>query len=126
MIRTLILLGALTWYSGSYVGQPLRCGSVGGASGIYDTTHEWIAVDIDYLGWECGDWVGVMVGGKVHYWRVVDSGPLHRFCTWYGGECVPIIGDLPEHTWEWGSAMSVQAKVWNVTKGLKERMGRER
>ncbi|MFH1602910.1 MAG: hypothetical protein ABIH03_03270, partial [Pseudomonadota bacterium] len=61
-------------YAGPYVGEPLRCG------GMYDTTHEWIAVDIDALGWRCGDVVVVTVEDKVYYWRIKDSGPLSRYC----------------------------------------------
>jgi hypothetical protein len=97
MIRTLILIGVLTFYAGPYVGQPLRCG------GTYDTTHAWIAVDIDALGWKCGDWVQVTVGDDV-----------------------PIIADLPRHVWQWGSALSVRGSIENVTAGLRRRLWIER
>ena len=57
MIRVLILIGCLTWYAGPYVDEPLRCG------GVYDDSHEWIAVDIDhYSEWQCNDLARVTVG----------------------------------------------------------------
>ena len=109
MINTLILVGAITWYAGPYVGEPLRCG------GIYDTTHEWIAVDLDALGWHCNDLIRVEADGVVLLLRVRDSGYLSRYCVHYGSECVPIVADLPAHVWRWGDALSVQGSVRNLS-----------
>jgi hypothetical protein len=120
VIRTLILIGVLTFYAGPYVGQPLRCG------GVYDTTHAWIAVDIDALGWHCGDLVLVTVGDDVMLLRVKDSGPLSAHCVVDGGECVPIVGDLPRHVWQWGSALSVRGSIENVSGALRRRLEVER
>jgi len=117
---TLLLCGMITWYAGPYVSCPLRCGSVNGASGIYDTTHEWIAVDLDaYPKWRCNDLVRVTVGDYEKPLRVKDSGPLSRFCVRDGDACHEIVGDLPQHAWPWGDARSVQGRIENVTAGLR-------
>lgn len=122
MIRALILVGSITWYSGPYVGEPLRCGSANGASPLYDTTHQWIAVDIDaYPAWRCGDLVRVDAEGVQLLLWVKDSGPLSAYNI--GG--VEIVADLPEHLWRW-PGLSVQGSVVNVTAGLRERMEVER
>ena len=118
MINTLILYGVLTWYAGPYAGEPLRCG------GIYDTTHEWIAVDVDALGWHCGDLIRVEAGGEVLLLRVSDSGPLSRYCVMDGDACVPIVADLPSHVWQWPDLLSVRGSVENVTAGLRNGMER--
>ena len=121
VINTLILWGAITWYAGPYVGEPLRCG------GTYDATYtDGLAVDIDATGWRCGDLVRVEADGVVMMKRVRDSGYLSRYCVEYGSECVPIVADLPRGAWQWGSALSVQGSVTNVTMGLRARMERER
>ena len=113
---TLLLIGALTWYAGPYVGQPLRCGDV------YDTSHEWIAIDIDALpGWECGDLVRVAVGDDVRLWRIRDSGPLSRYGILDGDTMIPIVADIPYHQWEW-DGLSVLGQVENVTAGLRAEM----
>ena len=125
MIRTLILWGAITWYAGPYVGGPLKCGSVNGASPLYDTTHEWIAVDMDAYGWQCGDLVRVDADGVQVLLRVKDSGPLATFCVWFGDECLEIVGDLPVHAFPW-PGLSVRGRVENVTAGLRQRMEVER
>ena len=120
VIRTIVLVGCLTWYFGPYVGEPLRCG------GVYDTTHTWIAVDIDrYTEWRCNDLARVTVGEDVRLLRVKDSGPLSAYCVWFGDECLEIVGDLPAHAFPW-PGLSVQGSVENVTAGLRERMRRER
>ena len=126
MIRVLVLVGTITWYAGPYVKQPLRCGSVNGASSIYDTTHEWIAVDLDALGWRCGDWVQVDAGGVRLLLRVKDSGPLSRYCVYFGDTCIEIVGDLPAHLWPFGDALSVRGSVRNVTGELRERLWLEK
>ena len=118
MISHLVLIGVLTWYAGPYVSGPLRCGSIGGASGIYDTTHEWIAVDMDRYGWKCNDLVKATVEGELFYWRVRDSGPLANFCVYFGDTCVPIVADLPAHVFMW-PGLSVQGTIENVTGGLR-------
>ena len=120
MIRVLILIGVLTFYAGPYVGEPLRCGSIDGASGIYDTTHDWIAVDIDALpGWRCNDLVRVTVGDDVMLLPVRDSGYLSRYCVYYGSTCVPIVADLPAHVFMW-PGLSVQGVIENLTAGLRQ------
>ncbi len=124
MIRVLILWGVLVWYSGPYVGGPLRCGSMAGASPLYDESHEWIAVDIDALGWHCGDLIGVRVGDETYHWRIQDSGPLSRYGVMVDGEYVPIVGDLPEHAFTW-PGLNVRAVVWNETV-VRERLWLER
>ena len=112
---TLLLIGAITFYAQPYVGGPLRCGSVNGASPIYDTTHEWIAVDLDaYPEWRCNDLVRVTVGDYEKPIRVKDSGPLSLYNI--GG--VPIVADLPQHVFMW-PGLSVQGTVENVTAGLR-------
>ena len=127
MIRVLILVGVLTVYRHPYVGGPLRCGSVAGASPIYDTTHEWIAVDLDhYSEWQCNDLIRVTVGDDEMLLWVKDSGPLARHCVYFGDTCIEIVGDLPAHVWRWGDALSVRGTVENVTAGLRQRMEAER
>jgi len=119
VIRTLVLIGCVTWYAGPYVRGPLRCGSVAGASSIYDTSHEWIAVDLDaYPAWECGDLVQVDAGGVQLLLRVKDSGPLSLYQVCDRGKCVPIVGDLPEHVFTW-PGLSVQGTITNVTGRLR-------
>ena len=109
---TLLLCGALTWYA--YTGGPLRCG------GTFDPAEDWIAVDIDALpGWECGDLVRVTVGDDVMLLPVRDSGYLNRYCVYYGSTCVPIIGDLPAHSFMW-PGLSVRGVIENVTGGLRQ------
>ena len=116
---TLLLVGMITMYAGQYVGEPLRCGSIDGASGIYDTSHTWIAVDIDALpGWRCNDLVRVTVGDDVMLLPVRDSGYLNAHCVYYGSTCVPIVGDLPAHVFPW-EGLSVQGTLENVTGGLR-------
>ena len=123
---TLLLVGAITFYAGQYVGEPLRCGSVGGASPIYDDSHTWIAVDIDaFPGWYCGDLVRVTVGDDTMMLPILDSGYLSRYCVHYGSTCLPIVGDLPRHAFPW-PGLSVQGTVENLTGGLRARMERER
>ena len=115
-----LLTGCLTYYAEPYVGEPLRCGSVGGASGIYDTTHTWIAVDIDaFPGWYCGDLVRVTVGDDVMLLPILDSGFLNAHCVYYGSTCVPIIGDLPAHAFPW-PGLSVRGVIENLTGGLRQ------
>ena len=127
VIHTLILWGAITWYSGPYVGGPLRCGSVDGASPLYDTTHQWIAVDIDaYPEWRCGDLVRVVANDVQLLLRIKDSGPLSRYCVWYGDECLEIVGDLPAHVWPGGGALSVQGIIENLTLRAREILEVER
>lgn len=116
MIPALILAGAITWYAGPYVGEPLRCG------GTYDTTHAWIAIDIDhYPEWRCNDLVRVDAGDVQLLLYVKDSGHLSRYNI--GG--VEIVGDLPRHAFPW-PGLSVQGTIENLTLGLRERMGVER
>ncbi len=120
MIRTLILVGAISWYAGPYVGEPLRCG------GTYDTTHAWIAIDIDaYPQFRCGDLVQVDAAGVQLLLRIADSGPLSAYQVCDGGECVEIVGDLPAHVWAW-PGLSVQGRLVNVTGALRARLERER
>ena len=88
-MKTIILIGALTWYAGPYVGQPLRCG------GTYTTDHAWVAVDLDAYDWQCGDSILVRVDGQEVTLPALDSGPLSLY---YVGT-VPIVGDLPEHVY---------------------------
>ena len=126
MIRTLILWGAITWYAGPYVGEPLRCGSVDGASPLYDTTHAWIAVDTDAYGWRCNDLVRVTVGDEEMLLRVKDSGPLSAYCVYFGDTCIEIVGDLPFHVWPGGNALSALGSVENVTAGLRQILEVER
>lgn len=115
MIHTLVLIGCVTWYAGPYVGGPLRCGSIDGASPIYDTSHEWIAVDFDrYDGFRCGDLVQVDAGGVQLWLYVKDSGPLAAYNI--GG--VEIVGDLPEHAFPW-PGLSVMGTITNVTGRLR-------
>ena len=126
MIRALILVGTITWYAGPYVGEPLKCGSVAGASPLYDTTHTWIAVDIDAYGWQCGDLVRIDAEGVQLLLWVKDSGPLARHCVYFGDTCIEIVGDLPFHVWPGGDALSVQGSVENVTAGLRRILEMER
>ena len=113
-------MGMITMYAGQYVGEPLRCGSIDGASGIYDTSHTWIAVDIDALpGWRCNDLVRVTVGDDVMLLPVRDSGYLNRYCVYYGSTCVPIVGDLPAHVFPW-EGLSVQGTLENLTGRLRQ------
>ena len=108
---TLLLAGCLTWYA--YTGGPLRCG------GTFDPAEAWIAVDIDALpGWRCNDLARVTVGDDVMLLPVRDSGYLNRYCVYYGSTCVPIIGDLPAHSFPW-PVRSVQGTIENVTGGLR-------
>ena len=117
---TLLLVGAITFYAGQYVGEPLRCG------GVYDDSHTWIAVDIDaFPGWYCGDLVRVTVGDDVMMLPILDSGFLNAHCVYYGSTCLPIVGDLPAHVWRW-PGLSVQGSVENLTGGLRARMEAER
>ena len=125
MIRVLVLVGCITVYSHPYVGGPLRCGSVDGASPIYDDSHEWIAVDIDAYGWQCGDLVRIDAEGVQLLLRVKDSGPLSAYCVYFGDTCIEIVGDLPAHAVPW-PGLSVRGTVENVTAGLRERMEVER
>ena len=119
MIRTLILWGAIAWYSGPYVGEPLRCG------GVYDDSHTWLAIDIDrYPEWRCNDLVRVTVGEDVRLLRVKDSGPLSAYCVYFGDTCIEIVGDLPAHAFPW-PGLSVRGTVENVTAGLRQRMEAE-
>ena len=123
MIRTLILVGVITVYLHPYVGGPLRCGSVNGASPIYDTMHAWIAIDIDrYDSFRCGDLVQVDANGVQLLLWVKDSGPLARHCIYIGDTCIEIVGDLPAHVWPGGDALSIQGSIRNVTGELRERM----
>ncbi len=116
---TLLLAGMITFYAGQYVGEPLRCGSVDGVSGIYDTTHQWIAVDIDALpAWRCNDLVRVTVGEDVMLLKVRDSGPLAKYCIRDGDTCTPIVADLPRHAFPW-PGLSVLGSMENVTAGLR-------
>jgi len=120
VIHTLILYGAIVWYAGPYVGGPLRCGSIDGASPLYDTSHEWIAVDLDaYPAWECGDLVQVDAGGVQLMLRVKDSGPLSLYFVDTEDGLVPIVADLPFHVWEWGDALSVMGTITNATGRLR-------
>ena len=109
---TLLLAGCITWYA--YTGGPLRCG------GIFDPAEDWIAVDIDALGpeWRCNDLARVTVGDDVMLLPVRDSGYLSRYCVYYGSTCVPIVGDLPAHSFMW-PGLSVQGTIENVTGGLR-------
>ena len=126
MIRAIVLIGCITVYHRPYVGGPLRCGSVDGASPVYDDSHEWIAVDIDaYDSWRCGDLVRVTVGEDVRLLRVKDSGPLANFCVYFGDTCIEIVGDLPAHAFPW-PGLSVRGSVENVTAGLREILEVER
>lgn len=119
MIRTLILWGAITWYAGPYVNGPLRCGDT------YDTSHAWLAVDIDATGWRCGDLVQIVAGDVQLLLPVRDSGPLSLYCVDTGDTCTPIVADLPAHLWQW-TGLSVRGSVENVTAGLRQRMEVER
>ena len=111
---TLLLVGMLTMYAGQYVDQPLRCG------GVYDTTHEWIAVDIDALpGWRCNDLVRVTVGDDVMLLPVRDSGPLSLYFIDTPGGLVPIVADLPAHSFPW-PGLSVQGTLENLTGRLRQ------
>ena len=126
MIRILILWGAITWYAGPYVGAPLKCGSVDGASPLYDTTHTWIAVDMDkYPEWWCNDLMRVTVGEDVMLLWVKDNGPLSAYCVYFGDTCIEIVADLPQHAFPW-PGLSVRGSVENVTAGLRQRMEVER
>ena len=125
MIPVLVLVGCITVYHHPYVGGPLRCGSVNGASPVYDTTHEWIAVDLDHYGprgWRCNDLARVTVGEDVRLLWVKDSGPLSR----YNIEGIEIVGDLPFHVWPGGDALSALGSVENVTAGLRQILEVER
>ena len=74
-----ILLGVATWYLTPYVGQPLYCG------GVYDTTHEWIALPMS-ADWQCGDLVVLWFEGSdasehdIVMARVLDTGPFGAHC----------------------------------------------
>lgn len=126
MIRVMILVGCITVYSHPYIGGPLRCGSVNGASPLYDDSHAWIAVDLDaYPEWRCNDLVEVDAGGVRLLLRVKDSGPLSLYYVDTGSELVPIVADLPAHAFPW-PGLSVMGTIENVTAGLRQRMERER
>ena len=118
---TLLLVGAITFYAGQYVGEPLRCG------GVYDDSHTWLAVDMDALGpeWRCNDLARVTVGDDTMTLPILDSGYLSRYCVHYGSTCLPIVGDLPRHAFPW-PGLSVQGTVENLTGGLRARMEAER
>lgn len=106
----LIIWGVVTWYSlEAHAGQPLRCG------GEYDTTRSWIAVDIDALGWQCGDVVVVWANGQQRRFVVRDSGPLSQYCVMDGMQYLPIVADVPEHV-KWFGGLSTQAVVVNTSR----------
>jgi len=109
---TLLLCGALTWYA--YTGGPLRCG------GTFDPAEDWIAIDIDARpGWRCNDLVRVTVGDDMMLLKVRDSGPLSLYFIDTPAGLVPIVGDLPAHSFMW-PGLSVQGTIENVTGGLRQ------
>ncbi len=123
LIRAIILLGSLTYYAGPYIGGPLRCG------GVYDDTHDWIAVDIDhYEGWRCGDLVEIedLNTGDFTTLRIKDSGPLSDYCVREDGRCREIVGDVPKHVRWWGEGMSTSVRMVNRSELLRQWVGRER
>ena len=89
-----LLWGAITAYKAP-ADAPMRCG---GTFAPLDS----IAVDIDALpGWGCGDRVIVYENAQVYHFVIRDSGYLSPFCVVQpGGECWPIIADVPwQHRW---------------------------
>lgn len=104
----IVIIGVVTMYSGaSHMDNPLRCG------GTYNTSHVWIAVDIDALPyWECGDEVVIWSNGIPRTFRVRDSGPLARYCVMWGEECLQIGADIPEHV-AWFDGLSTRAIIVN-------------
>jgi len=114
-----VLYGVVTMYAhADHAGNPLRCG------GIYDTSHEWVAVDIDHTDWRCGDLATICAAGVCKTLPVRDSGPLSRYCGEDGDVCRPILVDVPEHV-AWFPGLSARAVV--VNRSLAEqRLERER
>jgi len=123
MLLRLVLIGIVTMYSATeHMGNPLRCGNIGGTSGVYDTSHAWVAVDIDHTDWQCGDLATICAAGECHTLPVMDSGPLSLYCVQDGDECHPILVDVPAHV-VWWDGLSVEARVVNTTR-IRERWER--
>ena len=89
-----VLIGVATMYAhDAHAGNPLRC------DGVYDTTHEWVAADVDNGPFSCFDWLTICPeGGVCKTLQVLDSGPLSLFCVMgEDGICRDILIDVPEH-----------------------------
>jgi len=113
MMRVIVLIGILTWYAGPYVAQPLRCG------GIYDISHDWIAVDIDVYHWQCDDLIRVDAAGETQWLPLLDSGLLSRYCVETGEGCIEIVGDVPGHA-AWWTGLSAPGRLLNVSAARRE------
>jgi len=118
-IALTVLYGVVTMYSGAdHAGQPLRC------NGVYDTSHAWVAADVDAGPYRCGEWLAICAAGECRVLPVRDSGPLSRYCVMDGGECRPILVDVPEHV-AWWNGLSARATVTSAS-AARERMEVER
>lgn len=114
-----VLYGVVTMYRCEDFSPVTRCGL------RCTEVQNGIAVDIDALGWQCGDEIVIWSGG-VRYDRIVtDSGPLSRYAVeWPGVGLLPIAGDSPKDD-AWFPGLSARAVVVNAS-AARERMGMER
>lgn len=113
VLHTLIVFaGIATRYDAdAHEGNPLRC------AGVYDTTHEWVAADVDNGPFSCFDWLTICAEGQCKTLQVLDSGPLSKFCVMgEDGACRDILIDVPEHVASgWFPGLSTPVRVVNAT-----------
>jgi hypothetical protein len=116
-----ILSGMVTRYDyADHAGQPLRC------NGVYDTSHAWVAADVDNGPYSCGDLLVICAGGECRVLEVRDSGPLARFCVMDGNVCRDILVDVPQHVAAgWWNGLSARAVVVSASRA-RERLEVER
>lgn len=108
-----VWFGVVTWYAlAQYGGGPLYC-----CDRAYEMpiSEPWIAMPVETLGreWECGDEIVVWSRGEGRVLRALDAGPFGRHCVMQpGGECVPIVGDVPEPL-AWWPGLSTRVMMVN-------------
>jgi hypothetical protein len=120
-IAAAIMWGVVTWYShADHAGNDLRCG------GVYDTSHQWVAADVDAGPFRCGELLAICAGGECRVLEVRDSGPLSRFCVMDGDECRDILIDVPQHVAAgWWNGLSARAVVTSAS-AARQRLEEER
>jgi len=113
LVNAVLLIGILTTYAGSYVGEPLYCDN--GSGMIYAADLDFIALPVsEYESGRavCGDLVRVVVNGRSFYAQALDAGPLEKYRVEQFGD-LPIVGDVPEHLWEFAPDISGVGSVFN-------------
>lgn len=111
------LFGIFTMYSSEkYGGEPLYCDD--GTGIVYSDDIAFIALDVREFQTgraECGDWVRVTIEGKSFWAQALDAGPFEKYRIKQFGD-LPIVGDLPDHMWQFSPWISAQGQMFNESR----------